>query len=294
MPLFRSSSPGVPTRNDLRLTGVTATPVMTADSTSLSTVYLTPFRGSVISLYNGASWDPIATAEVSLAVTGRTTDLPFDIFAYNNAGVVTLEFLNWTDATNRATGLTRQDGVWTKTGDATRRYVGTIRARSATTYHWVQSGVDLPVKFDLFNADNRVDLPFTLTATTDTWNYTTATWRQAQASANYQIDVMVGLQEEAIDILLLSSSRNSTISVDRFVGIGFDSTTVPSGVTPRASNTVANTNMSQIARLTHRPTIGRHLYSWMEQSLATGTCTFVGDNGSASREQSGMSGLWVA
>lgn len=286
-----------PSRNDFRLSGVSATPVMTADSTTLSTIYLAQYRGNNIALYDGTNWQ-LATpsSEVSLAVTGRTTDLPFDVFAYLNSGAVTLEFLDWTSATARATGLTRAStGVWTKTGDTTRRYLGSVRARSATTFHWVTAGTDLPVKFDLFNVDNRVDFGFTLKASTDSWAYTTATIRQAQGSTNYQVDLMVGLQEEYFDGVLIVSSRNSTISILRSVGIGFDSTTTYSGLAGTTANTVASITCVSTARLVHQPTIGRHFYSWNEWSTATGACTFVGDDGTTNATaglQSGISGNW--
>jgi len=110
-----------PKTNDFRLSGVSATPIMTADNAALATIFLCQYKGNRIALWDGANWQLcVPSAEVSLAVTGRTTDLPFDVFAFLNAGVVTLEFLDWTNATTRATGLTRQDGVWTKTGAATR------------------------------------------------------------------------------------------------------------------------------------------------------------------------------
>lgn len=281
-----------PARNDFRLTGVTATPVMTADSTSLSTIYLAQFKGNHISLFDGNNWQDVAPAvEPSLAVTGRTTDLPFDIFAFLDAGGVTLEFLNWTSATARATAIVRLDGVLVKSGAATRRWLGSCRARSATTYHFVQNGSDLPCKFDLFNADNRIEFAFMLRALTNTWTYTLATWRQAQASANYQVDIMVGLQEELFSGDLLVSSRNSTISIPRQVGIGFDSTTAFTGTTSATANTVASIESDQNARIGHMPSIGRHFYAWLEISTATGTCTWVGDDG-ALRLQSGMSGMW--
>ena len=282
-----------PNTNDFRLTGVSGTPVMTADSTSLSTIYLAQFRGNRIALYDGLNWQIAQpAAEVNLAVTGRTTDLPFDIFAFLNAGVVTLEFLNWTSATARATALARLDGVWTKSGDATRRYLGSCRPRSATTFHWVTQGADLPVKLDLWNVDNRVDVYFQLRSLTNTWAYTLATWRQCQGSVNYQCDIVVGLQEEFFVADLLVSSRNSTISIPRQVGIGFDSTTAFTGVTSATANTVASIEADQNARIAHQPTIGRHFYAWLEISTATGTCTWVGDDG-ALRLQSGMSGSWV-
>jgi hypothetical protein len=289
-----AGSPGnlLTSTQEFMLTGVSATPVMVADSTSLSTIYAAPFTGNAIVLWDGTNWQRYTSAEFSLAVTGRTTDLPFDIFCYANAGVPTLEFLDWTSATARATGLTRTDGVWGKTGDQTRRWLGSCRARSATTFHWVQTGTDLPVKFDLFNADNRVARCFKQIATTDTWVYTTATPRQAQGSANYQVDIMVGLEEETMDAQLQVTSRNSTISIARNVGIGYDSTTVMSGIFAANANTVTAIECSQTASLCNRPTIGRHYYAWLEISTATGTCTWYGDNG-ALRVQSGMTGVWI-
>lgn len=293
--VYSTPSQGInPLINGFRLTGVTATPIMTADSTTLSTVYMTPYRGSQIALYDGTNWQLLASAEVSIAVSGRTTDLPFDVFAANVAGVLTLEVLNWTSATARATGLTRQDGVWTKTGDATRRYVGSVRARSATTYHWVMAGTDLPAKFDLFNMDNRSDFSFVLKASTATWAYTLTTIRQAQASTNYQVDVMVGVQEEQFTATLIVNSTNSTISIGRSVGIGFDSTTAFSGGSASIINTVASIMSAQVGFLSNQPTIGRHFYAWNESSVATGTATWTGASATAGFNlQSGMVGTWT-
>lgn len=282
-----------PSMNTFRLSGVTGTPIMNADSTTLSTIFLCQFRGNAIALNDSINWQLIQPAsEPSLAVTGRTTDLPFDIFAFISAGTVALEFLNWTNATTRATGLVRVNGVWTKVGDVTRRYLGSCRARSATTFHHVTVGIDLPCKIDLWNADNRVSMGMRLTAANpNTWNYTLATWRQAQASANYQMEIMVGLQEDSFDGELLVTSRNSTISIPRQVGIGFDTTTAFTGITSATANTVASIESAQVAAITHQPTIGRHFYSWNEISTATGTCTWIGDDG-ALRLQSGMSATW--
>lgn len=281
-----------PKTNDFRLSGVSATPVMVTDSTTLGTVFLCPFVGNRIALYDGVNWQLATPAsEVSLAVTGRTTDLPFDVFAFLSAGVVTLEFLNWTSATARATALSRTDGVLVKSGDSTRRYLGSIRPRSATTFHWVTLVTDLPVKLDLFNADNRVDIAFQLRAGTNTWAYTLATWRQCQGSVNYQVDVMVGVQDRWFVADLLVTSRNSTISIPRHVGIGFDSTTAITGCTAATANTVASIEADQNARISHQPPIGRHFYAWLEISTATGTCTWIGDD-NALRLQSGLSGIF--
>lgn len=283
-----------PSTNEFRLSGVTGAPVMTSDSTTLSTIFMTPFRGNQIAIYDGANWQLVSTPEISLAVTGRTTDLPFDIFVFLNSGTPTLEFLDWSSATARATGLVRQDGVWCKSGVLTRRYLGTCRPRSATTFHWVQAGTDAPCKFDLFNADNRVDFQFILKASTASWAYTLATVRQAQASANYQVDIVVGLQEEAWSGVLLVNGSNSTISINRAVGIGFDVTNAFSGNFGYTANTVASIQSLCAAEFRNTPAIGRHFYSWCETSVATGTMTWIGASGTAGANiQSGMVGFWT-
>jgi hypothetical protein len=304
-PFFYNAAGGVksagadtidPKTNDFRITGVSGTPVMTANSTALSTIYLAQYRGNRIALYDGLNWQVAQPAsEINLAVTGRTTDLPFDVFAFLNAGVVTLEFLNWSTATARATALARLDGVWVKSGDATRRYLGSCRPRSATVFHWVLKGDDLPVKFDLWNVENRVEYSFVLRSLTNTWAYTLATWRQCQGSVNYQVDIVVGVEEDDFVGQVVVSSRNSTISIPRHVGIGFDATTAihATCTTAATANTVASIEADQNASIAHMPTIGVHKYCWLEISTATGTCTWIGDDG-ALRLQSGFTGFWDA
>lgn len=294
--IYSVTTTGVdPRTNDFRLSGVTATPVMTADNAALGTIFLCQWKGNRLALNDGTAWQlAMPTSEVSLAVTGRTTDLPFDIFAFLSAGVVTLEFANWTNATTRATGLTRVDGVWTKTGDATRRYLGSCRARSATTYSWVTTGdgASTSTRLDLWNADNRMSVAWKHIESTNTWAYTLATIRQARGSTNNQVDIMVGLQEEAFEATLAVTGSNSTISISRNVGIGVDSTTVFNGIFAETTNEVASIPNHCFARIAHQPTIGRHFYAWNEISTATGTMTFLGDNG-ALRNQSGMTGVWA-
>ena len=113
--------------NDFRLTLTTGVPVTTTDVLTATNIFLTPTgRGNSIGLFNGSTWQLLHSAEVSTGTLTATVDKPYDVFAYNNAGVVTLETLVWTSDTVRATALVLQDGVWSKTGDLTRRYIGTF------------------------------------------------------------------------------------------------------------------------------------------------------------------------
>jgi hypothetical protein len=101
-------------------------PVTTSDVTAATNVYYTPFRGNRVGLYDGSNWAVLAFSEITIAVPA-TTDTNYDVFLYNNGGTVTAETVAWTNATTRATAHVLQDGILSKSGDTTRRYVFTFR-----------------------------------------------------------------------------------------------------------------------------------------------------------------------
>ena len=127
-----STSAGIVTIQNFRLTTETGVSVSTSDRIAQSTLYFTPHAGNQIALYNGTSWSVYVSAEISLALTGLTSGKNYDVFAYWTGSAVALELSTaWTSDTARATALVRQDGIWAKSGTLTRRYVGTIRATAA-------------------------------------------------------------------------------------------------------------------------------------------------------------------
>jgi hypothetical protein len=281
--------------NGFRLTPTTGAPIPTADVASAGTVYLTPWLHNEINLYSGGAWKIFKTAEVLLAVTGRTTDLPFDVFAYDNGGVVTLEFLDWTNATTRATALTRQDGRLVKSGDATRLYLGTIRARSATTYSWVTAadGASAAVKLDLWNYYNRVPIKCFLYDSTDNHTYTTAVTRQWRATSTYQIDIVNGVQEEYFEGITSFYSYNVSNQA-RFGGLGYDTTSAFTTAPDQIMLNIYDIYSVHIDVLKNQPGIGRHFYSWNQYAVAVGTTYWYGDNGSPTAHQGGVVGTWRA
>jgi hypothetical protein len=288
---------GTPATNDFRLTGVSATPVMTADNNALTTIYAAQYTGARIALYDGAQWNVRSSAEFSLALSGRTTDLPFDIFCYDNAGTPTLEFLDWTNATTRATALVRQDGVWCKTGALTRRYLGSCRARVGNTFSFVRDGVTTAsgagttARLDLWNVDNQIEDRASQIDTTNTWTYTLLAFRQANGSTTNQIEIMVGLPGKMVEVDAFTTLSNSS-GVIAGIGIGLDSVTVNSAQV-HTSNGIANGAVyNQSAKYNAQPAIGRHFLAWLENSTATGTTTWVGDNNNTNLHQSGMMLRW--
>jgi len=286
-----------PSTNEFRLCGQSGTPIPVTYYTS-NDIYLTPFNGNRIALYNGATWDTLTSSEVSLSLitSPRVPDLPFDIFAYNNSGTVTLEFLDWTNSTTRATALVRQDGVWCKTGALTRRWVGSCVARSAgIEFQWLP--VYTSVRFDLFNADNRVPFAFSVPGTVFgplEYTYTSPeAWAQ---DVVWNVSFMVGIQEETATIELRSTSYSATANILRGVGVGAESTTVVSGLTTNTTNTVINQYAGTEARLNPQPGIGVRVYSWLFRKPQSNTVVYVMSDavgfGSAN-QLAGMYGVWT-
>ena len=267
-----------------RLTLTTATPVTTGDVTAAETIYFTPFRGNRISVYNGTNWLTYTFTELSLDVPDVTGT--HDVFLYDNAGTLTLEALVWTNATTRATALALQNGVLVKSGDATRRYLGTFYSTTAGN----GQVEDSYAKRNLWNYYNRVDRPMRVIEATDSWNYTTATWRQANAAAANQLEYVQGVSEDAVVAMVQGLVGNGT-SAYVATGVGVDSTSVNSATVYGARVSVSATKPEQI-RAEYRgfPGVGRHLLVWLEISEAAGTSTWYGDNG-GTLIQSGMTGV---
>ncbi len=117
---------------DGRLTLESGVPISTTSQSAKTTLYFTPYKGNQIALYDGSNWGLHSFTERSLSLSGYTADTNYDVFIYDNSGTITLESVAWTDDTTRATAIALQDGVYTKNGAATRRYIGTIRITGTT------------------------------------------------------------------------------------------------------------------------------------------------------------------
>ena len=259
---------------DGRLTLTSGTPVTTSDVTGATSIYFTPYGGNGIDLYSSGAWSTLAFTEITLALGTVTSGACYDIFAYNNSGAVAVEKLIWTTTTTRATALTTQDGVLVKSGDATRRYLGTFYSTSTTTTE------DSVTKRYLWNYYHRRRRPFLRQETTATWTYTTATVRQANANAANQVECVIGVQDTVIYIKATGMAANSTGGVALQVTIGEDATS--SGVAGHLfyavqAGGVANETFPLFAELVKLPAVGRHYYALEEYSGATGTTTWYGN-----------------
>lgn len=276
-------SPGV---NDFRLTLTTGVPVTTSDVTAATTLYCCPYKGNRIALYDGSTrWNIRSSAQFSLAVGTLTANRPYDVFCYDNAGTPTLEFTSWTSDTARTTALVYQDGVLVKSGATTRRYLGTFWTTSATQTQDALAGRHL------WNYYHRVLKDMRVLDGTNTWTYTTATIRQARATASNQLDFVIGVSEDAVRADVAASSTNGSASVARTVGIGLDSTSAfAAAMVAQSTAAAASARAGTSAHFDARIAEGRHYLAWLEYSAATGTTTWYGDNGGTAAIQSGIVG----
>jgi hypothetical protein len=274
---------------DGRLTLTTVTPVTVSDVTAATTVRWTPYKGNRCALYDGSTWNLTSFTEVSLSLGADAGDTNYDVFLFLSSGTPTLQRVAWASDTVRATSITLQDGVYVKSSDLTKRYLGTYRTTSVAG-----QTEDSDLRRFVWNYYNRVPRRLRVQETTDSWTYTLATWRQARASTANQIACVVGVSGEGpVELIVMTAATNSGANVTVGASIGEDSTTAP------ASNAVGNGGVALTgggfglaqARLSKMPTVGYHYYAWLEFSTASGTTTWYGDNG-GSVVQNGMTG-WI-
>lgn len=264
-----------------RLTLTTGVPVTTADVTNATTVYFTPYSGSLycglVSLYDGTRWQLYTFSEISLALGTLTAALPYDVFLYDNAGTLTLEFTAWTSATARATALTTQDGIYVKTGATTRRYLGTFYTSSTT-----QTQDNVLQRF-LWNYYNRVPRLF-IRAESTTWAYTLTTVRQANNSSANQVEGVIGVAEVLVQINLMCATKSdAAASSGRWaqIGIGEDATNAYDANNMHITSQPPLANADRLVHAFFRkyPAVGYHKWCWNESAGAVGTNTFVANDG---------------
>lgn len=269
-----------------RISAHATSAVPTSDVSSSTSVFFIPYNGNKISLFDGTgTWATFKFGIISVACPS-TSSIPFDVFAYNNAGVVALETATWTNASSRATGITLQDGVLVKVGALTRRYLGTC-----CTIATPGNIEDTFARRFVWNYYNRLTRPMKVVESTDTWTYSSATFRQANNNVANQLAFVVGVEEEEVSATVAGSDTCDTLGQTVSVGIGIDSSTVNSATIFEQNTTaVANTIAGHIhAFYEGFPGIGLRTLRWLEAGSSSGVTTWHGDNAS-NRLQNGITG----
>lgn len=288
--MFKPPSPNTAPICNGRLTLTTGVPVTIADVLAATIVYFTPYVGNRISTFNGSVWNTSVFSEKSVSVPG-TTNKPFDVFIVD--GTLALETVDWSDDLTRATNIALQDGVFVKSTDHTRRYLGT--GRTTAVAGQCEKSHSLCYLYNYYN--QKPHFMFAVEPA-DSWTYTIATYRQANANTANQFSAVIGVQETLVSARVDAVGRNDAgggAGTFFSVGIGVDSSTVNSAkvMTAVGSSTIGAGFSFPIAGVSaiykDYPPIGKHDFRWLEISQAVGTTIWFGDNGVA-YVQSGITG----
>lgn len=130
-----------PAINGLRLSISAGVGVVDGSGTNIRAMW---YKSSTIALYDGSAWiSRSADPKPSVAVP-TTLNAEFDIYAYWDGSGVKLELAPW------ASPKTFQDGVYVRSGDVSRRYLGSV---GTGNFGSVQ---DEPEARLIWNQDNRV------------------------------------------------------------------------------------------------------------------------------------------
>jgi len=200
-----------------RITLESGVAVSTSDQTAKTSVFFTPYQGNRIALYDGTNWNLHTFTERTLALGTLTNNKNYDVFIYNNAGTLTLEFsAAWTSDTARTDALTLQDGVYVKSGATTRRYVGTFRTVSTTTTE------DSITKRLIWNNQNRIQRDTYLTEMGG--HVYNGTYRIFNNNAANAFTYVSGLAEHTT-IAGITVALSGPSGVYHKVGIGVDTET---------------------------------------------------------------------
>lgn len=298
-----------------RLSLTTAVPVTVSDVTAASTLYMTPDKGNGIVSFDGTYWDVVAQAELSMALSSDSGHAGFhqagklfDVFYFDDAGTKRIGTgPAWTNDTTRSSGITRLNGVYVNTSSMTVRFGSasgntvTLAANRGTwlgTIYCTANGQteDSAAKRMVWNAYNRRPRSMRVIEGTDTWNYSTASYRQANNSTANQLAMVRGLDEDEVFAQVVARVVHSAAAyVSLSVGIGLGSSTVNSATTFRRASTndgSAGPLGMPTAEYVGFPGLGYRDLRWLEIGAGSGTQTWVGDAGG--NDQCGMLGRVMA
>jgi hypothetical protein len=236
-----------------RLTLLSATPVLTSSVSGGQQIYYAPYVSQFVPIWNGSTLQPYNFCSSLSDQVGLTLFLSgsaswpvnnaFDVFVTLNSGVPILATVQWTTPTSRATLLSIFGGMLTNATPATMRInasttisVPSNQGTFLGTFY--TSGVDgkcnfifgaaasggIAAFFGICNYYNKVQFSTLVLDTGVNYTYTTATIRQARASAGNQISYIQSDSERS-SIFTYNVQINTVAASAAYSGSGIGLTT---------------------------------------------------------------------
>jgi hypothetical protein len=272
-----SASPSI-VEGRLSFNTTLSVPDSDASASGAATLYLHQHKGNQIAVWNGTAWVyvTIPDAGVSIALPA-TTNTNYDVFVQDNgSGVASLVLLAWTNNTTRATALTKQNGVYVRTGTLTQRYMGTVRTAGVAG-----QSEDTQARRFLWNYYHRVLRKMKVIDTTDSWAYTTATWRPLNNDTTNRLEYVTGVMEDMVKAKVIATVQIASSATVAGVGIDLDGTTAnEADVSAHVGlNVTTNAKAPSLAERHDFSVPGYHFMQAME--IGGAGSTFYGDNTAA-------------
>lgn len=186
----------------------------------------------------------------------------------------------WASSSSRTDAITTLNGALVKSANTTRRLLGTVRSLTATTTEDSRGGTTSQTggRRFVWNLYNQVHRPLAVIDTTNSWSYTSATVRQANAAGGNMVEFVCGQPTAAGATLAVGVAVSSNSLRAAHVGVGVDSTTAFSGLRAPALNASASNNFyPAVGQWSGTVAAGYHFLAWLE-SGSDGNCDFLGDN----------------
>lgn len=245
-----------------RLTLQSGVPFPTGTLIVTGSLYYTPTVGNSISLYStgSAAWLGVTFTEQIISTVGLSTGTNYDVFAYlSGTSGVLFETLAWTNDLTRATAVVRSSGRYIKSGATEKRYIGSFRTDAAGVL------IDSVAKRFVWNANNRVERLLYRIDTTENW-VAAGGWRQANASVDNKVEVIIGLAEEPVELTVGALFGGGAINNGMGVAIGEDTVTAPTMSTQIGSYLIymASITTQTYSHYKKVSQPGYHYYAWLE------------------------------
>lgn len=250
-----------------RLTLQSATPVMTSTQSAQTAVYYAPYSSPYVPIYNGTQVGLYRFTSSNSDTVGLTLTLGsnwaanavYDVYVFLNSGTVTLCTVTWTNTTTRATALANFGGLLTNGASATCRttnaatvtlaqnqgtYVGSFYTNGSTgTVDWIlgaSASGGTAGSLGVWNYYNRVLVVTAVTDSGATYNYATATIRQARASTGNQVKFLTGAAEDGITATVAASFTTTAAVGNSLFGVGCNVTNAFTGPPFQGGASAAN------------------------------------------------------
>jgi hypothetical protein len=235
-----------------RLTLQSGVPVMTTSTSGAGGIYYTPYVANLVPLYDGTRFVMTTFSQLFCATTDTSQNPSAigankvnDWFVWSDAGILKLTHgPDWTNDTTRSAGtaLVVVGGLWLNNaaitnGPAAQRgtYIGTTRSNASSLLDWIFGGVSAGGTagfFGVWNVYNRVLVNTFVGDSTASWTYAITDFRNVNASAGNRVSYVAGLAEDGVraEYSVTFNGGNGA------VGIGLNSSTVPTGIRGYASS----------------------------------------------------------